>query len=96
VYPKEGGGTSQSRLSSTADSAKKTGRRMRTRNILLGQVPVTSPYGHGNGSSVDYSGRAVQGMNCLRLLKHWDRVNPTQDMDVCTMCVYSVFVLFCV
>jgi hypothetical protein len=45
----------------------------------------------------DNSSREVWGKNSLRSLERWDReFESTQGMDVCIVCVYSVFMSFCV
>jgi hypothetical protein len=46
------------------------------------------------GCSADHSGRAVYGTNCLRSLKHWDRVLESHLRHGC-LCVFILFV-FCV
>jgi hypothetical protein len=57
--------------------------------------PKSNTYKYHKIVATGNSGSAVYGMNCLRPLN--TRIagsNPTQGADIC-VCVYSVFVLFC-
>jgi hypothetical protein len=50
-----------------------------------------------SGKITDYRARAVYSMNCLRLIERWDRgFESHQGMDISIVCIYSLFVLFCV
>jgi hypothetical protein len=45
--------------------------------------------------SVDHSGRAVSGKNCLRSLERWDRGFDSHSRHEC-LCALILFVLSCV
>jgi hypothetical protein len=47
-------------------------------------------------TAADHDDRPVQGMNCFGPLEHWGSGLESHSGGACLVCVYSVFVLFCV
>jgi hypothetical protein len=63
--------------------------------LRRGPLSKRATFSDGIAHAADHSGRAVEGMNCLRSLELWDRgfesIPLNAWMFVC-VCAYSVFV----